>query len=134
MLANFSAMLIGVYSIPSSDSVERPGSPNLGLPRVESNLATVEQKHIRTVGREGLHVRCCGLPLPAREGVLDGRHIVEVQSRDQMKIGRPGRCRNWSLADLELPKPGDLLGEWNVRSEVIFVKGRCILRSLVDHY
>src|ERR1700690_2889052 len=125
--------LIRVGSIPSADSAAIDSTP-LSLLRVGSNLAILEQQHMGRIGGEGSYVCRCGLPLRTGERFLDGRHIVEVQRRDQMEIRRPGGSHNWTLADLILPKTGNFLCNGNMRDVVMFVEGGSILRIFSDHH
>src|SRR5579862_6600835 len=50
-----------------------------------------------------------------------------------MKVGRPGRGYNGTLAHLVLPKAGNFLCDWNVRAEVMFIKNGRVFWSLVDY-
>jgi hypothetical protein len=59
---------------------------------------------------------------------------VEVERRDQMKVGRAPRGCNRTLADLVLSETGDFLRDRNVRLEVVLVKSNKILRSPVHPY
>jgi hypothetical protein len=68
-----------------------------------------------------LHICRRSLPLCTRESALDGRQIVEVERRDQMKVGRAPRGCNRTLADLVLSETGDFLRDRNVGLEVVFV-------------
>ena len=52
---------------------------------MKSDLAAVEQEYVGAAGGEGLQVCDRGLPLRAREGLLDRRQIVELQQRDEME-------------------------------------------------
>src|ERR1700732_3709656 len=74
------------------------------------------------------------LPLCTRESTLDGRQIVEVERRDQMKVGRAPRGCNRTLDDLVLSETGDFLRDRNVVLEVVFVKSNKILRSPVNRH
>lgn len=84
-------------------------------------LAAVEENHVGVPCRERLHICRRSLPLCTRESALDGRQIVEVERRDQMKVGRAPRGCNRTLADLVLSETGDFLRDRNVGLEVVFV-------------
>src|ERR1017187_10279123 len=105
-----------------------------GRCRVKSNLSTIKQEHIRRVRRKGLHVGRGSLPLRARKSILQRRHIVKMQGRDQMKSRWPRRCHNRTFTDFVFPKPGNFLRDRNVCAEIMFVECCRILRRLVHHH
>ena len=76
-----------------------------------SSRSRVKHDDIGTAGCEVWHVSHSRLTLGAAESGLNGGKIVEVEQRDER---RPGRCGNWSLADLVLAQARYLLGDLNV--------------------
>ena len=106
----------------------RRGTPEFGsislflLQATLAPLAAVEEDHVGAPCRERLHICRRSLPLCTRESALDGLQIVEVERRDQMKVGRAPRSCNRTLADLVLSETGDFLRDRNVLLEVVSVK------------
>ena len=74
-----------------------------------------------------------GLPLRAGEGLLDRRHVIEMQDGDQMDVGRPGGRHDAPLAHLVFAKAGNRLQAARV-FKIMLVERCGILRRLVQHY
>jgi hypothetical protein len=89
--------------------------PETGIPtetrHAISDLAGVEHKDVNAAGRESLYIGHCSLPFCAPESHLDGRQIIELQSRDQVITGRADWRRDGTMANGLPLKIGFTAGE-----------------------
>jgi hypothetical protein len=74
-----------------------------------SNFLVVEQIHVDATSGESLHVGRRGLPFRAGKGVLDRRHVVEMQDGDQMNSRRAGGVAIGPLLTSYFLSPGMVL-------------------------
>jgi len=96
--------------------------PNAAWPRLGSDLGMVEQQHIDAAGREFLDVSGRSLPLGARERLLDGGHVIEMQRGNEMQAGGACRRRDGAAAHFIFPQPRDRFRERNMFFEVVLVE------------
>src|SRR5712671_6071475 len=97
------------------------------------HLGRFGKMHLDAAGCEYRQIRRGSLSFRAGESRLDRRHIIEAQHRDQMKVGGSARCCDRTLGDPVFPQARALLCERDVTFEIVFVEGRGIVWSFVEH-
>src|SRR6267142_3067297 len=98
-----------------------------------SHLGRFGEMHLDAAGCEYRQIRRGSLSFRAGESRLDRRHIIEAQHRDQMKVGGSARCCDRTVGDPVFPQARELLRERDVTFEIVFVEGRGIIWSFVEH-